>query len=97
MLERLHRIESDINNVDSHAGQHMEGFRVPHHDAIPAGNPREMRPGGPIWMDIVHSKGKPDDVMIVFVQPQGTRSLRIRRSRRRGANRRWRIRQCWRT
>jgi repressor LexA len=33
-------------------------FRVPHYDAIPAGNPREMNPQGQMWMDIVHSKGK---------------------------------------
>jgi SOS-response transcriptional repressor LexA len=50
--------ESSINYVDSDAPRPVEIFRVPHYDAIPAGNPREMNPGGQMWMDIVHSKGK---------------------------------------
>jgi SOS-response transcriptional repressor LexA len=50
--------ESNINYMDSDAPRPMETFRVPHYDAIPAGNPREMSPEGQMWMDIVHSKGK---------------------------------------
>jgi SOS-response transcriptional repressor LexA len=50
--------ESSINYLDSDAPRPVEIFRVPHYDAIPAGNPREMNPEGQMWMDIVHSKGK---------------------------------------
>jgi repressor LexA len=50
--------ESSINYMDSDAPRPVEIFRVPHYDAIPAGNPREMNPQGQMWMDIVHSKGK---------------------------------------
>jgi SOS-response transcriptional repressor LexA len=45
-------------SLDSDAPRPVEIFRVPHYDAIPAGNPREMNPEGQMWMDIVHSKGK---------------------------------------
>ncbi len=47
-----------INYLDSDAPWPVEIFRIPHYDAIPAGNPREMHPEGQMWMDIVHSKGK---------------------------------------
>jgi SOS-response transcriptional repressor LexA len=50
--------ELNINYLDSDAPRPVEIFRVPHYDAIPAGNPREMNPEGQMWMDIVHSKGK---------------------------------------
>ncbi len=50
--------ESFINYLDSDAPRPVEIFRIPHYDAIPAGNPREMHPEGQMWMDIVHSKGK---------------------------------------
>lgn len=50
--------ESAINYLDSDAPRPVEIFRVPHYDAIPAGNPREMNPQGQMWMDVVHSTGK---------------------------------------
>jgi SOS-response transcriptional repressor LexA len=50
--------EFGINYTDSDAPRPVEMFRVPHYEAIPAGNLREMNPEGQMWMDIVHSKGK---------------------------------------
>jgi SOS-response transcriptional repressor LexA len=50
--------ESSVNYLDSDAPRPVHIFRVPHYDAIPAGNPREMNPEGQMWMDVVHSKGK---------------------------------------
>jgi SOS-response transcriptional repressor LexA len=50
--------EPRISYLDSDAPRPVEIFRVPHYDAIPAGNPRGMNPEGQMWMDIVHSKGK---------------------------------------
>lgn len=57
-FEPEHIGESEINYLDSDAPRPVEIFRVPHYDAIPAGNPREMNPEGQMWMDVVHSKGK---------------------------------------
>jgi SOS-response transcriptional repressor LexA len=57
-FEPEHIEEESINYLDSDAPRPVEIFRVPHYDAIPAGNPREMNPEGQMWMDIVHSKGK---------------------------------------
>jgi SOS-response transcriptional repressor LexA len=47
-----------INYLDSDIPRPVEIFRVPHYDAIPAGNPRQMDPQGQIWMDVIHSSGK---------------------------------------
>jgi SOS-response transcriptional repressor LexA len=50
--------DSSVNYLDSDAPRPVQIFRVPHYDAIPAGDPREMNPEGPMWMDVVHSKAK---------------------------------------
>jgi SOS-response transcriptional repressor LexA len=50
--------ESSVNYLDSDAPRPVQIFRVPHYDAIPAGDPREMNPEGQMWMDVVHSKAK---------------------------------------
>jgi SOS-response transcriptional repressor LexA len=44
--------------LDSDAPRPVQIFCVPHYDAIPAGDPREMNPEGRMLMDVVYSKAK---------------------------------------
>jgi SOS-response transcriptional repressor LexA len=50
--------ESEILYTDSDAPRPVERIRVPHYEAIPAGDPREMNPAGQLWIEIVHSRSK---------------------------------------
>ena len=50
--------ESEIQYMDSDQPQPVMITRIPHYDAIPAGDPREMNPDGQMWIDIVHSSVK---------------------------------------
>ena len=51
--------ERAIEYQNSDAPRPVERIRVPHYDAVPAGDPREMNPAGQLWFEIVHSRGKP--------------------------------------
>lgn len=48
--------KSAISYTDSDAPRPVEMVRLPHYDAVPARNPREISPKGQMWIDIVHSR-----------------------------------------
>jgi SOS-response transcriptional repressor LexA len=54
-----HIKEPEVKYLDSDAPRAVETVRLPHYDAVPAGNQREMSPQGQMWMDIIHSHSKP--------------------------------------